>query len=187
MLVVQWEAIYHPPRHTSPFVTIPKFPSSSSSSISIQLGKLSFTTTTASEGCLGLPIFVKGNILPPKILVISAQSNILQRESIYMACGSVWTWGMMVVGEFWVNVVTARKAGVAIVHTAQKWALLCTIVNCTLFCKRDCKCACAQCNCIAHLLPVKGLYMSVSSSIYLLVGFHSCYIVIQWLQLSKGG
>ena len=71
---------------------------------------------------MGLPIFVKGNILPPKILVISAQSNILQREreSIYMACGSVWTWGMMVVGEFWVNVVTARKAGVAIVHTAQK-------------------------------------------------------------------
>ena len=39
MLVVQWGAIYHPPRHTCPFVTIPKSPSSSSSLTSIQAKK----------------------------------------------------------------------------------------------------------------------------------------------------
>ena len=70
---------------------------------------------------MGQPIFVKGNIWPPKVL----DQAIFCRESVYMACGIVWTWGMMM-GEFWVNVVTARKAGVAIVHTAQKRAIVCS-------------------------------------------------------------
>ena len=36
---------------------------------------------------MGQPIFVKGNIWPPKVL----DQAIFCRESVYMACGIVWT------------------------------------------------------------------------------------------------
>ena len=53
-------------------------------------------------------------------------------ESTYMACGNVWA--RVRQGEFWVNVVTARKAGVAIVH-AHKIVQFCANDNNAQLCQ----------------------------------------------------
>ena len=70
-------------------------------------------------------------------------------KSIYMACGNVWTRGTM--GEFWVNVVTARKAGVAIVHAHKLCNCVQTTImhNCEL-CKQGCNYARTHCNCTTY-------------------------------------
>ena len=142
MLVVQWGAIYHPRRHTCPFVTIPNSPSSSSSSISIQhfnKSQKSINDDTEGQGaghihdnCIQqyfrLEIFVKEIIWPQIFLdqVILAASNIWLREHLH---GMPQCLDLGTMGEFWVNVVTARKAGVAIVHVHTK---LCNCVQFTI-------------------------------------------------------
>ena len=142
MLVVQWGAIYHPRRHTCPFVTIPNSPSSSSSSISIQhFNKSQKSINDDTEGqraghihdnCIQqyfrLEIFVKERIWPWIFLdqVILAASNIWPREHLH---GMPQCLDLGTMGEFWVNVVTARKAGVAIVHVHTK---LCNCVQFTI-------------------------------------------------------